>query len=94
MRAIKQPISTNIRLIVFERTLTKNSQGRDVYKLSTDPKTGELIYQTMWYNISEALVTRKRCSQGIWKGGVDARADRLDMDIPTLQVTGSLFDGR
>lgn len=94
-RAIKRK-SRNLTfpIVVFERTLTKNSQGRDVYKLSTDPKTGELIYQTMWYNISEALYSGSDARRGIWKGELDARADELDMDIPTPAGYWFTLDGR
>lgn len=94
-RAIKRK-SRNLTfpIVVFERTLTKNSQGRDVYKLSTDPKTGELIYQTMWYNISEALYSGSEARRGIWKGELDARADELDMDIPTPAGYWFTLDGR
>lgn len=94
-RAIKRK-SRNLTfpIVVFERTLTKNSQGRDVYKLSQDPKTGELIYQTMWYNISEALYSGSDARRGIWKGELDARADELDMDIPTPAGYWFTLNGR
>lgn len=94
-RAIKRK-SRNLTfpIVVFERTLTKNAQGRDVYKLSQNPETGELIYQTMWYNISEALYSGSDARRGIWKGELDARADELDMDIPTPAGYWFTLDGR
>ena len=94
-RAIKRK-SRNLTfpIVVFERTLTKNSQGRDVYKLSQDPETGGLIYQTMWYNISEALYSGSDARRGIWKGELDSRADELDMDIPTPGGYWFTLDGR
>ena len=97
-RAIKRK-SRNLTfpIVVFERTLTKNANGRDVYKINTDPETGEPIYQIMWYNISEALYSGSDSRRGIWKGELDTRADELDMDIPTpggywFQLEGRYVD--
>ena len=94
-RAIKRK-SRNLTfpIVVFERTLTKNANGRDVYKINTDPETGEPIYQIMWYNISEALYSGSDARRGIWKGELDSRADELDMDIPTPGGYWFTLEGR
>ena len=94
-RAIKRK-SRNLTfpIVVFERTLTKNANGRDVYKINTDPKTGEPIYQIMWYNVSEALYSGSDARRGLWKGELDTRADELDMDIPTPAGYWFQLEGR
>lgn len=94
-RAIKRK-SRNLTfpIVVFERTLTKNSAGRDVYKINVDPETGEPIYKIMWYSISETLYSGSDSRRGIWKGELDKRSEELDMDFLTPGGLWFTLEGR
>lgn len=93
-RAIKRK-SRNLTfpIVVFERSLTKNAQGRDVYKLNLN-EDGEPIYKIMWYSISEALYSGSDSRKGLWKGELDKRADEFDQDYPTPAGLWFTIEGR
>lgn len=93
-RAIKRK-SRNLTfpIAVFERTLTKNAKGRDVYELVLD-KDGYPKYQLMWYNISEALYAGSDSRKGIWKSELDKRSEEFDTDYVTPAGLWFTIEGR